>query len=276
MFATPNPTVGSPFERMRRAHPGWSDIRVIRTLCAEVLVDAEVEPPVNVELIASLRGISRIDRARLPWSGSISQEGQRLVVRVNAMDSHERQRFSILHEAIHTMLPGFDERVQLRCAPRGPRPRTEVLCDLGAAELLFPRDRFAADLAALGLSFASIEDLAAMYEASIESTAIRAIDLALGPGIFVVLAPAGAADDPLLPDDRLWVSYAHRSGYWPSVPAGTEVDSDSPFARAYEGEIIDETGNLSDLIPGVDRPVRVMARAYGRERRVFAIIRQLS
>jgi hypothetical protein len=273
MFAMTNPPGDSAYERMAQAHHGWNDIRVVRALCAQLLTDAEVDPPVNVELIASLRGISQVLRVPLPWSGSLSQEQGKLVVRVNADDSHVRQRFSILHEAIHTFMPGFDERVQLRCKSHGPRQRAEVLCDLGAAELLLPRDSFAADLAGAGLSFIGIEDLAERYEASLEATAIRAVDLTPEPAMLLV-ASASMADEAGEPNETLRVSYAHRSGPWPAVPANTAVTDDSPLLRAYVGELVDEPSNLSEILPGIDRPIHIIARAYGRERRVLAVIRR--
>ena len=66
MFAITKAAGDSAFERMARSHPLWSDAQIVRALCAELLADAEARPPVNVELLASLRGIARIHIVPLP------------------------------------------------------------------------------------------------------------------------------------------------------------------------------------------------------------------
>lgn len=204
----------------------------------------------------------------------LSSEGARLVVRVRSSDGAERRRFTILHEAGHTYLPGFADRVQRRCRPGDRRDRTEQLCDIAAVELLFPYHFFRADLAAGSLDLTSAEDLSAAYAASVESTALRMVELTDEPAIFMSLrhqlkpseVQAGAIGPP-----ALRVSYSRETGEWPFVPRHKSVGEESPFGRAFDGEMVEEVVRLTEPFVAPVERVRVSARRYGS--RVLALIR---
>lgn len=265
------------FEQLSRVEPGLSDEDVVRQLCEGLLDEADVTPPVNVKMLASLRGIARVEERSQPWDGVLAREKGHFVVGVRASDGLERQRFTVLHEAGHTLLPGFAEARQYRC--EGPKTREEQLCDIAAAELLLPRRFFAADLLEADPGLAGVEDLAAAYEASLEATALRAVDLASTRAMLIVLRVGHKPSERDRKDEcepKLRLSWAHAQGGWPYMPKHKSADDGSPFMRAYEGEVIDEVGTLEALGATGGERVMISARRYGNDGRVLALVRPAS
>ncbi len=266
----------SLFEQLSRTEPTLSDEDVVRRLCEDLLDEAEVRPPVNVKLLASMRGIARIEEREQPWDGVLARDQDQFVVGVRASDGVARQRFTVLHEAGHTLLPGFAESRQYRCS--GPRSREEELCDVAAAELLLPRRYFVPDLAEVGDGLDDVELLAGSYDASIEATALRAVDLGEGPAAFMVLRVGHKPSEEGREHEcepKLRLSWAHTSGDWPFMRRHKSVDESSPFMRAHLGELVDEVGSLGDLADdGME--VTISARRYGKDGRVLALVRPLA
>jgi hypothetical protein len=230
-----------------------------------------------VKLLASLRGISRVEEREQPWAGVLTPQGDQFVVGVRASDGIERQRFTILHEAGHTLLPGFAESRQYRCD--GPKTREEQLCDIAASELLLPRRYFRDDLRAARPGLTGVEDLASEYEASIEATALRATDLSDVPTALIVMRMAHKPAERGQEDScepRLRVAWSHAQGTWPYIPRHKSADDESPFFRAYNGEVVDEVGVLGDLTSAGCDPVHISARRYGNDGRVLALVRPAS
>jgi Zn-dependent peptidase ImmA (M78 family) len=162
-------------------------------LCEELLEEAGVSVPVDVRMLASFRGISTISQVDQAEAGCIFCAGERLLVHIRVSDSPERQRFTICHEILHTYFPGFrEERRRRTDTTVGAYDRNqleEYLCDLGAAELLLPRQLFLATLPAQPY-IDDVLDLAATFTASLEATALRIVNLATVPMALVVLEPA--------------------------------------------------------------------------------------
>jgi hypothetical protein len=257
---------------MRMREPLVRDEVHIRQLATDLLDEGAVEPPVNVELLASLRGIVDVAAVDQPWAGMLSTRDGRLLVTVRSDDSRERQRFTILHEAIHTFCPGFLEP-QFRCNPHQSKARVEGLCDHGASELLLPRKYFMPDLASSGLTVTALTELAPRYEASLEATGIRAVDLWPGPAAFLVfrnkLKPSEIGNPDAVPKLRL--DWSHTSGPMPFLRRHKSVGDDSPFADAHLGEIVQRTTALIDLTGDPDHRFHVSARAVGIGR-VLALV----
>lgn len=263
----------SLFEQLSQAAPRLSDEDVVRRLCDDLILEAGVRPPVNVRLLASMRGIARVEEREQPWAGVLAPLDGQFVVGVRASDGAERQRFTVLHEAGHTLLPGFAESSQYRC--NGPKTREEQLCDIAASELLLPHRFFRDDLRAARPGLAGVEDLASEYEASIEATALRTADLSEVPTALIVMRMAHkpvergheASCEP-----KLRVAWSHAQGNWPYLPRHKSADDESSFFRAYNGEVVDEVGHLGDLTNGGRDPVRISARRYGNDGRVLALV----
>jgi hypothetical protein len=262
----------SLFEQARVAQPGLSDDDLVRTLCRDLLQDLEIERPVNVEMVASARGISSVTFVEQDPAGMLLPDRGRLHVRIRGTDSPGRQRFTILHEAGHTLLPGFSEKISYRC--NGEMTKTEALSDIAAAELLFPRNLFMADASHLGYDMEGVEGLATLYDASVEASARRLVELSGRIGAMLVFTVSNKpselgtahASEPVL---RL--KYSFTCGNWPFFPQYKSVP-DSPFQRALEGEIVDEVAELGELTASSVGPVSISARRYGQAGRVIALI----
>jgi len=265
----------SLFEQFRLSDPASSDEDVVVAICEQLTEEADATPPVNVELLASLCGIADVEYRLQPWAGSLFQRDGVLVASIRATDGVERQRFTVLHEGGHTLLPGFRRRTQHRC--KGPKTREEQLCDVAAAELLLPRRSFRDDLAECGLHLAGVEDLALEYGASRQATALRAVALADKPVMLLALHYAHKPAERGREDQcqrRLRVDWSARHGDWPYPLRHKSVSPASVFARAWEHELVDEIATIDDVLAAPAGPVRVSARRYGD--RVLALIRRRS
>jgi hypothetical protein len=111
---------------------------------------------------------------------------------------------------------------------------------------------------------ATAQELADKYEASLEATAHRAIDLADRPGLMVVLRemhkPADRSDPAARP--KLRVAYSYGVGNWPFIPRWKSAADSGPLGRASQGEAVDEVADLSELTGRIDREAHVTAKSY--------------
>ncbi len=251
--------------------PGASRAQCVAAIVEQVLDELEVvEPPVDVEMLASLLGIREVVQdARLDAAACLicGEDGVR--IRVRAHDSDERQRFSVCHECSHTFFPGFAQRTRYRCFPGlafAPQKEQtlEQLCDSAASALLLPRRLLAPVVAGTPLSLSLIEEIGGAYGASIEASAHRVVNLAPAPVALLVFEVRQAPrQEGTNAEPRLRMRTAHGSpgGYWPYFIPHKSVDDRSAFGRALAGEDINELATL-DGICRQRLHVRVMARAY--------------
>jgi Zn-dependent peptidase ImmA (M78 family) len=268
-----DPNQLSLFELLKLRDPRLSDREAVRVICEQLLVESGVVAPVNVGLLASMRGIVRIEEHPQVHAGMLVHQPGGMVAHIRSGDSPARRRFTILHEAGHTLLPGYVETMHYRCA--GPRTLEEQLCDVAASELLLPRQSFRRDLAATGFGNEAAGFLAERYEASMEATAVRSVDLWPDAALLLVLKrahkPADAGQESEV-EPKLRLTWGYGKGSWPYSRKHKSAADDSPFARAHAGELIDEVGILGDLVAGEVGPVRISARRYGADGRVLAMI----
>ena len=152
---------------------------------ARALIDRYVaqfgEPsmPINMDVLASMIGIRRSndqpvhsDDAELVPDGAGG-----VTMRVNRDRPETRQRFSIAHEISHTFFPDYTTKEWCRTDARyrdrsNPDEHLEMLCDIGAAELLFPEPWFSRDAHDV-TNAAGLVTLASTYHASREATLRR-------------------------------------------------------------------------------------------------------
>lgn len=263
----------SLFELAVRAHPGLGERAVIRKICEGLLSEAEAEPPIPVERVASLRGIVEIVAAEQPFAGMLTPRDGNFVVTVRASDGPERRRFTICHETGHTVFPGFTQQ-QLRCG--GPKDALEQRCDTVASELLLPFRFFVEDLSQAGFGLEGTGELAERYQASIEATALRSVDLWSEPAMLLVFRqrhkPAERGREHSI-ELKLRLDYAHTQGDWPYMRQHKSVSEESPFARALAGEWVSEVSDLGELCGEDCGPVEIHARRYGLDGRVLALVR---
>lgn len=275
-FVQANPEQLSLFEQVRRMNPELSESSALIRLCEGLLTDAEAEPPIPIERVASLRGIAQVEERVQPWAGVLEPRGQTFIVCVRANDCYERQRFTVGHEAAHTCFPGFVESRHYRCD--GERTRLEERCDFVATELLLPRRFFVSDLADAGFGLDAVEHLAALYQASVEATVLRVAALWPEPALVLAFSERHKPTEHGREHEcepKLRLDYAYRSGEWAGYfRKHKSVEADSPAARAHAGELVVETAPLGDLVSEDVALVEIHARRYGNRGRVLALIRR--
>lgn len=268
-----DPNQMSLFELLKRQEPRLSDRDAVRVICERLLVESGVVAPVNVGLLASMRGIVRIEQHPQVHAGMLVHQPGGMVAHIRSGDSPERRRFTILHEAGHTLLPGYVETSHYRCG--GPRTWEEQLCDLAASELLFPRSSFSSDLIAAGFGTGPAGELACRYGGSVEATAVRGVDLWPEDALLLVLRQAHKPAEAGLErqvEPKLRLAWGYGKGSWPFSRKHKSAADGSPFARAHAGELVEEVGSLGDLVAGDAGPVHISARRYGADGRVLAMI----
>lgn len=265
-----SPLTPSDLELARLASPGTPDAQLVVQLAQRTLAELATEPPISHEIVASMRDVIRIDEEDIPWPGCLTYTVDGLVITLRRSDSRGRKPFTAFHEILHTFLPGFAMHTQFRCEPAGTQPTEaqprdrdiETLCDVGAAELLFPRGPFSADLADAPATFELVEQLATRYDASVEATARRVVSLHPRPALLLVLASTRKPSDPHAPPAPR-VRSAQSSGSWPYVPRYKSVPRHGLLSQALQGEKIDEiASSLGDLTTPPITDVRISARPY--------------
>jgi hypothetical protein len=260
-----NRSLLSDLDLARLERPGESDVTLVRRLALQAVCELELAAPVDPGLVASYRGISRVEEVDQPWAGCLTHDGEETVARVRAGDSPRRKRFTTLHEVEHTYLPGFTV-TQYRCdpspsAPHKGREPVEKLADVGASELMFPRDQFLADLAGNRIGFDLVEDLADHYDASLGATALRVVSLAPTDSLLICVEPGVKPTQPHAePLPR--IRWSSANGEWPYIPRHKSIPNGGPMHRAMHGELVDGIDDLPGLTSSPIHHVDISCRLY--------------
>lgn len=183
-MSTPARTTQALIDELVRSSDAADAPAAIRSKARAVfaLYESQFGPPdipIDVELLASLLGIAKSDQRPIHSpDAEISPDGAGgMTMRVNPDRPETRQRFSIAHEISHTFFPEYSTKEWCRTDARyrnrdNPDDYLEMLCDIGAAELLLPDPWFVSDSAnirdAIGLTA-----LATKYRASREAVLRR-------------------------------------------------------------------------------------------------------
>lgn len=277
----------SLLEYARLREPARSDAEHVELIAADVIRELGEEPPVDLDVVASYRGISRIELASIPMAGCLAPSPQEIVMILNRNDSRRRRRFTGFHEIGHSFQPGYRTRRNYRCAP-STAPRTsidpEALSDAAAASLLLPQAHFQRDVRSSDFGLRTVVGLADRYDASIQATAYRFQRFWPEPVLTVVLEPGFRKAELGDPDaqPRLRVASVHATGTWPYVPLNKSASDGGSLWRALQGEVVDGATNLDELGIDMDSDLDVSARSFqyrvGDEprQRVLAVFRQRS
>jgi hypothetical protein len=142
-------------------------------------------PPFDLRQLASILGIRDRSVPGMVQDALIRPRagGDGFEILWNPDVPETRRNFTFGHEISHTFFPDCASAIQYRdplhrCDPKKP---IEVLCDLGAAELLLPAAEFGDHVNDLGVSLGSLESLRERYVASREAVARRMVTLAATP-----------------------------------------------------------------------------------------------
>jgi hypothetical protein len=135
--------------------------------------------PISVEVLASLRGIKWSEDLPVhsPDAELVPDGTGGVMMRVSPDRPDTRRRFSVAHEISHTFFPDYTTKPWCRTDARfrdrtDPADYLEMLCDIAAAELLFPQPWFSAD-ASVVADARGLVSLATTYHASREATVRR-------------------------------------------------------------------------------------------------------
>lgn len=263
----------SLFEQYRFGDPSLTDEQVVEAISRQVLDDADARPPVDVEMLASVCGIAKVEHHVQVPAGMLFERDGYLVASIRAGDGLERGRFTVLHEGGHTFQPGYRRATQHRCF--GQKTREEYLSDVAAAEMLLPRNFFVADLAHAGSDLEAVGLLAFDYLASIQATALRLVALSREPIALLVFKMAhkpreSGRESVCAPKLRL--QWSSTTGPWPFIRNDKSVDARSAVGRAWEGEVVNELAVIDEVFGSAPGPLSVDARRYGDS--VLALVRR--
>ncbi|HWA27549.1 MAG TPA: ImmA/IrrE family metallo-endopeptidase [Lacunisphaera sp.] len=254
-----------------KAHPRQTDPKqVIRDLARSRVAHAKAlrwtGPPFCPREFASIFDIRcREVTHDIGGDGRILvQRDGRFRIEYRKQSMPERQRFTIFHEFAHTLFPDFGVLLPRHHAPGAaltPEEKEfENLCDIAAAEMLMPMDEFCRDIQArTAIDVAAVHELRGLYQASIDATIHRLIDLEQRcPCSAVFFTDQKGKFEG---DGPLWVKYSTRgrrcrSFIWP----GSIPPKDSVVFECYRnGEDVSQAAKESWLIKGSE--IRCLVKA---------------
>lgn len=171
----------------------------------------------------------------------------------------ERLRFSICHEIVHTVFPDCYQMVrhsQVNCPKLSEAEKEfELLCDLGAGELLMPQLEFGSDFEKTKFTLNDVCDLKKRYFASTEATMKRCLGITRQPRAAVFFHQ----HDEQLKVKYYWKSDCFRPFIKPGlVPPSTSVIHNLSFANIEDARPTDAQNELwlSD-----DKPLKLSVQA---------------
>ncbi|SFT97596.1 protein of unknown function [Paraburkholderia aspalathi] len=154
-----------------------------RQLVLRAMDDGWSGPPFDPLLLAKWLGMQAEARGDIPDARTVPAPDGNMLLEYNPTRPRGRVRFSIAHEVAHTLFADCAEDVRHRDG--GPSPtkdnwQLEVLCNIGAAELLMPLGSFS-QLVGKELSIQSVIELRKQFDVSVEACLIRLTKLATTP-----------------------------------------------------------------------------------------------
>lgn len=208
---------------------------VIR-LCRELLAECSTESgPSPLDVLGSVRNIRGRRSGTIPHGAACSgllipQNGGYDVI-LNAQEPEERQSFSFAHEIVHTFFREICPSVT------EPSPEEEHLCDVGAAELTMPTERFQTQTQGRTLCLALFDQLQGEFKVSFEAASRRALETTGDIACFFIAALARTKEQEALnvgePILRLvrWTA----SAYWPykGTYKNRPIDDGSIIAESF-------------------------------------------
>lgn len=162
---------------LTEALPGENAHDVIRRKARQIVAKHSnlwTGPPFCPVILADLEGII-VEQAScdIRSDGRIFSKGTQVYIQFAEGQSHERVRFTICHELAHTLFSDCYTRERRRSPAEQAEWEFENLCNIAAAEFLFPMEEFTRDIGVGQLSADQIKNLAGRYQASIDATARR-------------------------------------------------------------------------------------------------------
>jgi O-acetyl-ADP-ribose deacetylase (regulator of RNase III) len=152
-----------------------------RELALKAMDEGWEGPPYDPVALARWANLSIEARGDIPDARIVPIADGGLLLQYNPTRPRGRMRFSIAHEIAHTLFDDCAEEVRNRGAledqPKSDSWQLEVLCNIGAAELLMPLGSFS-ELAGEELSIRSANELRKRFDISMEACLLRLVKLA--------------------------------------------------------------------------------------------------
>jgi len=224
-----------PVAALCASHGETNPEQLILRLCQELIAHcAPRASAIPLPVLASWQGVREIHSRPINpaagCSGLLVPSDGGYEITVNSGEPRERQNFSIAHEIVHTF---FREA----CPCSRPSSREEQLCNLGAAELTMPAERFARHLARAGLSLAGIDSCAKNFDVSFEAAARRAMNCTSQPACLFVAALSRTKQQEQLdsgqPILRIVKWRPSQSWPYPSCYKNRPVDPNSLIGQSF-------------------------------------------
>lgn len=140
-------------------------------------------PPFDPLALAELRDIPTEARSDIADARTVPTSKSSFKLEYNPLRPRGRLRFSIAHEIAHTLFDDCAEAVRHRGHTHAPGTddwQLEVLCNIGAAELLMPLGSFG-ELADKSPSIDNVLQLRRDFDVSVEACLIRLVKLSRRP-----------------------------------------------------------------------------------------------
>jgi hypothetical protein len=169
---------------------------LIVRLCRELVDECSTEQgPSPLNVLGSVRSVRDCRSEHIAigtgCSGLLVPKNGGYEVVVNADEPEERQWFSFAHEIVHT----FFREAYPNIAQ--PSPEEEYLCDVGAAELTMPLERFRKEMEGQALTLGLIDELHEEFRVSFEAAGRRALHAADEAACLFIAALARTKDQDL-------------------------------------------------------------------------------
>ncbi|EJM29539.1 ImmA/IrrE family metallo-endopeptidase [Pseudomonas sp. GM25] len=198
-----------------------------RNLVLRAMDDGWGGPPFDPLALAKWLGIRTEARGDIPDARLLASEDGGRHLEYNPMRPRGRLRFSIAHEIAHTLFDDWDHEVRHRngdTATQKDNWQLEVLCNIGAAELLMPLGSFT-ELAGEELSIQKVMDVRKSFDVSVEACLIRLIKLAR--------TPCAAFCASMHDHETYRIDYIIPATGWDCpLPVGQSFSHDGPVAEA--------------------------------------------
>lgn len=242
----------SSLQEARLATPGASDESLIVRLADDLVSKWSLELPIDLELVAQLRGINKVELADMDAAGCLITRDGESTIKLRKADPAKRRVFSGFHEVGHTYMEGYQLQMQFRCSPfRAVKDPTEALCDTMASEFLLPRTYFLKDIEESEFSIASVAELSTRYGASFEATAIRFTALGRDDWFLLRFERMNKPRDEFgAPALLRAASIVPGMGQRPFIPRFKSLDKNDPLQAVLSDGEFDGTTSLRGLTDG--------------------------
>jgi O-acetyl-ADP-ribose deacetylase (regulator of RNase III) len=196
-------------------------------------------PPFDPIQLAEHLGLTVVPKDDIADARILKQPDGQMTIEYNPNRPRGRVRYSIAHEIAHTFFPDYADKVRNRDEKSdisGDDWQLEMLCNIGAAELIMPIGSFP-DLRGESISIDKLMELRKQYDVSTEALLLRFIRLT---DRACCLFAASRVEDGTYAG-RYRIDYAVPSRHWkhslpgPHLPDGTLLEDCSAIGFTAKG-----------------------------------------